>query len=58
MRVDTRYAKSGDVNIAYQVIGDGPLDLVVVPGWISNVDFAWEIRFTATGCGGSRPLAA
>src|SRR5882672_6009535 len=42
MRPETRYAKSGDVNIAYQVVGDGPFDLVVVPGWISNVDFAWE----------------
>src|SRR2546427_3539320 len=42
MRPQTRYAKSGDVSIAYQVVGDGPLDLVVVPGWISNVDFAWE----------------
>ena len=39
---ETRYAKSGDINIAYQVVGDGPFDLVVVPGWISNVDFAWE----------------
>jgi class 3 adenylate cyclase len=42
MRPVTRYAKSGDVNIAYQVVGEGPFDLVVVPGWISNVDFAWE----------------
>jgi len=42
MRPITRYAKSGDVNIAYQVVGEGPFDLVVVPGWISNVDFAWE----------------
>jgi class 3 adenylate cyclase len=42
MRPETRYAKSADINIAYQVVGDGPFDLVVVPGWISNVDFAWE----------------
>src|SRR5258705_12970764 len=42
MRPETRYAKSGDISLAYQVIGDGPLDFVVVPGWISNVDFAWE----------------
>jgi class 3 adenylate cyclase len=45
MRPITRYAKSGDVNIAYQVVGEGPFDLVVVPGWISNVDFAWEDPF-------------
>jgi class 3 adenylate cyclase len=38
----TRYAKSGDVHIAYQVVGDGPVDLVVVPGWVSNVECFWE----------------
>ena len=37
----TRYAKSGDVNIAYQVIGDGPLDIVFVMGWVSNIDHMW-----------------
>jgi pimeloyl-ACP methyl ester carboxylesterase len=37
----TRYAKSGDVNIAYQVVGDGPFDLVYVPGWISNIEMMW-----------------
>lgn len=39
---ETRYAKSGDVNIAYQVVGDGPFDLVYVPGWVSNVALMWE----------------
>jgi pimeloyl-ACP methyl ester carboxylesterase len=39
---ETRYAKSGDVNIAYQVVGDGPRDLVLVPGWVSNVEVFWE----------------
>jgi class 3 adenylate cyclase len=39
---ETRYAKSGDVNIAYQVVGDAPLDLVYVPGWISNVELMWD----------------
>jgi pimeloyl-ACP methyl ester carboxylesterase len=38
----TRYAKSGEVNIAYQVTGNGPLDLIHVPGWVSNVEYAWE----------------
>ena len=42
MPPETRYAKSGDVNIAYQVVGDGPFDLVYVPGWISNVELMWE----------------
>jgi len=39
---DVRYAKSGDVHIAYQVIGSGPLDLVFVPGFISHVDLVWD----------------
>jgi pimeloyl-ACP methyl ester carboxylesterase len=39
---DTRYAKSGDVNIAYQVVGDGPLDLVLVPGFISHLELDWQ----------------
>src|ERR671922_1891101 len=39
---ETRYAKSGDLNIAYQVVGEGPLDLIYVPGWISNVELNWE----------------
>jgi pimeloyl-ACP methyl ester carboxylesterase len=39
---ETSYAKSGDVLIAYQVVGDGPLDLIFVPGFVSNVELAWE----------------
>ena len=42
MLPEIRYAKSESVHIAYQVIGDGPLDLVVVPGWVSNIDCFWE----------------
>ncbi|MGH8675626.1 MAG: alpha/beta fold hydrolase, partial [Burkholderiales bacterium] len=38
----TKYARSGEVNIAYQVFGGGPVDLVVVPGWISSIDTFWE----------------
>jgi len=38
----TRYALSGGVHVAYQVVGDGPLDLVYVPGWVSNVEVMWE----------------
>ena len=43
----TQYAKSGDVRIAYQVVGDGPFDLVFVPGFISNLDAAWEEPYRA-----------
>ena len=42
MQHETRYAKSGGVNIAYQVVGHGPLDLVFVMGWVSNLDYFWE----------------
>jgi class 3 adenylate cyclase/pimeloyl-ACP methyl ester carboxylesterase len=41
MQPDTHYAKAGDLNIAYQVIGDGPLDLVFVPGIVSHLDMLW-----------------
>jgi pimeloyl-ACP methyl ester carboxylesterase len=39
---ETKYAKSNGLNIAYQVIGDGPLDLVFVMGWVSHLDYFWE----------------
>jgi pimeloyl-ACP methyl ester carboxylesterase len=38
----TQYAKSGRAHIAYQVLGDGPLDLVLVHGWISHLELLWE----------------
>jgi class 3 adenylate cyclase len=42
MQPETRYAQSGGVNIAFQVVGDGPQDLVFVPGWVSNIEVYWE----------------
>jgi class 3 adenylate cyclase len=47
MKPETRYAKSGDVHIAYQVIGDGPIDLVIVPGWVSHLEFLTGMRHEA-----------
>jgi serine/threonine protein kinase len=38
---ETRYARCGDLHIAYQLFGDGPANLVIAPGFISNVDNAW-----------------
>ena len=38
----TQYAKSGDLHIAYQVVGQGSVDLVLVPGWVSHIEFAWD----------------
>src|SRR4051812_4056297 len=41
MQPQTQFAQSGDVNIAYQVVGEGPIDLVFVMGWVSNIDEFW-----------------
>ncbi len=38
----TRYARSGDVRVAYQVTGEGPPDLVLAPGTVSHLELAWE----------------
>lgn len=40
----THYARSGDHQIAYQVLGDGPLDIVMVQPYLSNIELAWELR--------------
>src|SRR5215207_5025998 len=42
MQPETQYATSGDLSIAYQVVGSGALDLVLVPGFISNLDHMWN----------------
>lgn len=43
MAPETRYAQASDgVSIAYQIVGDGPRDLVWVPGWVSHLEAAWE----------------
>ena len=43
VEAETHYARSGDVSIAYQVTGDGPFDVVHVPGFVSHVELAWEV---------------
>ena len=42
MQPVTRYAKSGEIHIAYQVFGDGPLNLVFVPLFVSNIELYWD----------------
>ena len=42
MQPETRYARSGDLHIAYQVFGAGSVDLVIVPGFISNLEETWD----------------
>lgn len=42
MTPETHYTLAEGVNIAYQVVGDGPIDLVLVPGWVSNIEVFWE----------------
>ncbi|HMO79834.1 MAG TPA: alpha/beta fold hydrolase [Pyrinomonadaceae bacterium] len=39
---DTRYARNGDINIAYQVVGNGPVDIVFVMGWVSHLEYFWR----------------
>lgn len=41
MKPITKYAKSGEVNIAYQIVGTGSIDIVYIPGWVSNIDMLW-----------------
>lgn len=43
-RIDTRYARSGELNIAYQVFGGGDVKMVLIPGWASNVDNIWTLK--------------
>src|SRR6266852_2230448 len=42
-RPETRYARSGDVHIAFQSVGEGPLDVLLVDQWWSNVDGQWDV---------------
>ncbi len=42
MPPETRYARSGDIHIAYQVVGDGPFDLLFVPGFVSHLEANWD----------------
>ena len=42
MFTGARYARSGDVNVAYQVVGEGPIDLVLTFGWVSHLAYVWE----------------
>src|SRR2546421_436051 len=39
---ETRFAKAGDLSIAYQVLGDGDVDVILVPQWLSNIEQYWE----------------
>jgi pimeloyl-ACP methyl ester carboxylesterase/DNA-binding winged helix-turn-helix (wHTH) protein/class 3 adenylate cyclase len=45
---ETHYAQSGDVNIAYQVVGSGDIDIVFVMGWISHLEYFWEHHLFAS----------
>ena len=45
---ETRYVLSGDANIAYQVVGDGPIDVVFVMGWISHLEYFWKNHLFAS----------
>ena len=47
MDVDVQYARSGDLRIAYATFGDGPVDFVFVPGWVSHLENWWEANASA-----------
>jgi hypothetical protein len=47
---ETRYAWNGDVALAYQVVGEGPVDLLYYEGWASNIDLAWESPYSRASC--------
>src|SRR5215470_15049880 len=40
---ETQYARVGNVHIAYQVVGSGPIDLVLIPEWFTHVEAAWDV---------------
>ncbi len=42
MQAETKYARSSGVHIVYQVVGQGPLDLAYVPGWVSQIGLMWK----------------
>ena len=44
MEAPVKYAKSGDVHLAYRVFGDGPRDIVLVPGTLSHAEMTWEMQ--------------
>ena len=43
MEAQTKYARNGDVHIAYRVFGEGPRDIILVPGTVSHVELFWEL---------------
>ena len=47
MDIDVHYARSGDLRIAYSTFGDGPVDFVFVPGWVSHLESWWEAEASA-----------
>lgn len=48
LKPKTSYTKSGEFNIAYQIVGNGPVDIIYIPGWVSNIDMMWaEPRLAA-----------
>ena len=57
MAPETKYARSGDLHIAYQVVGDGPIDLLWVPTWIWQIEHVWEEPATASMLGRLSSLA-
>lgn len=47
MESPVKYARSGDVHIAYRIFGDGPRDIVIIPGTVSHVELLWDLPYNA-----------
>ncbi len=55
-RPETLFAWNGDVALAYQVVGEGAVDLVYLQGYVSQVDMNWESLICRDSCGGWRGI--
>jgi hypothetical protein len=58
MRSDVKYARSGEVHIAYRIFGNGPRDLVLIPGTLSHAELYWEFPINQYLLKRLRPLLA
>jgi hypothetical protein len=57
-RVADQYATNGDIHLAYRTIGEGPLDLVLIEGAITNLEVLWDVAEYRSYASSSRPFRA
>jgi len=49
----TRFVRNGDVHLAYQIVGNGPIDLLLIDTWVHHVDLVWTSPTSPGSCAGS-----